>query len=71
MPLASLLKASIYGNYFLSWDYVSIIGILPEVFFLFQFLIEVVVDWVFWFTFDKRRSLIIHDLSSAGILMQP
>jgi hypothetical protein len=58
-----------FGNYFTNIDYMSILGVVPEVFFLFQFIIETIVDWVFWFTFDKRRSMLIHDMSSAGILM--
>jgi hypothetical protein len=58
-----------YGSYFTKIDYLSILGTVPEVFFLFQFVIELVVDWVFWLTFDKRRSMLIHDMSSAGILL--
>lgn len=59
-----------YGSYFLKMDYVSIIGILPEILFLFQVIIEWMVDWVFWFTFDKRRSMLIHDISSGAIVLQ-
>lgn len=51
-------------------DFLSILGTVPEVLFLFQFVVELIVDWIFWLTFDKRRTMLIHDMSSAGILMQ-
>lgn len=51
-------------------DYVSILGILPEILFLFQVIIEWLVDWIFWFSFDKRRSMLIHDISSGAIVLQ-
>lgn len=37
--------------------------------FLFEIIIEVIVDWTFWLIFDKRRRMLINDISSAGIIV--
>lgn len=60
---------SVYGEFFSSISYVNIIGIIPEIMFLFEFLLEIFIDWIFWATFDKRRRMLINDISSAGIII--
>lgn len=66
----SLMKnISLYGKFFSSSSYVNVIGAIPEIMFLFEFLIELLIDWIFWATFDKRRRMLINDISSAGIII--
>ena len=40
---------------------------VPEILFLLEFLIEWIIDSIFWFCFDKKRRMLIHDISTAGI----
>jgi hypothetical protein len=60
---------NVYGAFFTKASYVNIIGIIPEILFLFEFLLEVIIDWFYWITFDKRRRMLINDLSTANIVV--
>ena len=62
-------NVSVLGGFFQQSSYVNIIGVIPEMLFLVEFLVEMIVDWLFWLTFDKRRRMLINDLSSAGIII--
>ena len=59
----------VIGSFFSSGSHVNIIGIIPEIMFLLEFMVEVLADWVFWLTFDKRRTMLINDISSASIIV--
>jgi len=54
-------------KYIMAGDFAGLIGILPEILFFFEFLFEWLVDWIFWLCLDKRRQMILHDISSAKI----
>jgi hypothetical protein len=64
-----LKDASELATFFINRDYVNIIGILPECLFLFEVILEWLVDWAYWLTIDKKRRMLIHDISSAGIII--
>ena len=66
----SIMKdITVLGSFFTSISYINILGIIPEILFLIEFLLEMLVDWIFWLTFDKKRRMLINDISSAGIIM--
>ena len=60
---------SIYGTFFRDISYINIIGTIPEILFFLEFVLEVVIDWFYWMTFDKRRRMLINDLSTANVIV--
>ena len=50
---------NIIKGYFLNGDYVGIIGIIPELIFIVEFLINKLVDLLYWLIIDKKRLVMI------------
>lgn len=52
--------SDIITGYFTGIDYVGILGIIPEILFLIEFLLNKLIDLLYWMFIDKRRRILIH-----------
>lgn len=50
----------IISSYFTSGDYIGILGIIPEILFLIEILINKLIDLFYWMIIDKKRRVMIH-----------
>jgi hypothetical protein len=59
---------NVIKGYFVGGDYVGIIGIIPELLFIVEFLVNKLVDLLYWLIIDKKRLvMIINENSTENI----
>lgn len=54
-------------GYFTDLKYTEMLGIVPEILWIGELIIGLIVDSIYWCFLDKRRRLLIHDSSAASM----
>lgn len=48
-------------------EYINILGIIPEILLILEFLLSGIIDLIYWSFLDKRRKLLINETSAASL----